>query len=181
MANRFTGLQQAFIDAFVGEAKFNRTKAARIAGYTGNGHTLSQRGYELVNNSEIWAEIRSRLEEQAMTSSELLKHLGNQGRVEVEEYYDEQGNFNLAQFKKDGHSGLIKTIKPGKYGPTIEFHDKLKSQELIGRHLALFTDKSEVVEIDGGSLVDFEDWKKSQENREAEAMETLEQFDDSEN
>ncbi len=79
---------------------------------------------------------------------------------------------------KDGHGNLIKSMKPGKYGMTIEFVDDLKSQELIGRHLALFTDKSEVIEINAGSLTDFEAWKKAQDDRENEADETLEQFDE---
>ncbi len=178
MTSGFTGLQAAFIDAYVGEAKFNKTEAARIAGYAGNGNTLAQIGHKLVRIGKIENEIKARLQANAMSADELLKHLGNQARVETESYYDKDGSFNLAQFKKDGHSGLIKTIRPGKYGPTIEFHDKLRSQELIGRHLAMFTDKSEVVEIDGGSLVDFENWKKAQGKREDEAERTLEQFDE---
>lgn len=178
MANGFTGLQTAFINAYVGEAKFNKTEAARIAGYAGNGNTLAQIGHKLVRIGKIGDEIKARLQANAMSADELLRHLGNQARVETEEYYSDDGSFDLTQFKKDGHIGLIKTIRPGKYGSTIEFHDKLKSQELIGRHLALFTDKSEVIEIDGGSLVDFEEWKEAQDNRENEAEKILEQFDE---
>lgn len=180
MASGFTGLQAAFIDAYVGEAKFNKTEAARIAGYAGNGNTLAQIGHKLVRIGKISDEIKARVQANAMMADELLMHLGNQARIETESYYDDDGSFDLARFKKDGHSGLIKIIRPGKYGLTIEFHDKLKSQELIGRHLAMFTDKSEVVEIDGGSLVDFEEWKKAQDSRENEASKTLEQFNEKE-
>jgi phage terminase small subunit len=143
MANQFTGLQLAFIDAYVGEAKFNTTEAARLAGYKGNGVTLAAVGYENLRKPQIAEEIKARLEARAMTSSELLMRWGEQARVDVALYYDEDNVFDLERFKKDGHGHLIKSIKPGRYGPVIEFVDKLKSQELIARNLAMLTDKVE--------------------------------------
>lgn len=178
MTNQFTGLQLAFIDAYVGEAKFNTTEAARIAGYKGNGTTLAVVGYENLRKPYIAKEIKARLEARAMTSSELLTRWGDQARIDVSGYYTTEGGFDIKGFTKDGYGHLIKTVRPGKYGPTVEFHDALKSQELIARHLDMLSNKSVVVEVDGGSLVDFENWKKGQDKREKDAAETLEQFDD---
>ena len=182
MASGFTDLQQEFVNAYLGIANFNATEAARIAGYKGNGNTLAQRGHELVRNSKVAAEIKVRLQASAMSANELLKILGNKARGEslIAKYLTPDG-VDVETMLKDGHGNLIKSMKPSKYGMIIEFVDSLKSQELIGRHLAMFTDKSEVVEIDGGSLTDFEDWKKAQESRENEAEETLGQFDESKN
>lgn len=178
MASQFTGLQSAFIDAYVGEAKFNTTEAARLAGYKGNGNTLAQVGYENLRKPDIAREIKARLEARAMTSAELLMRWGDQARVDVAAYYDGNGQFQLDKFKRDGHGHLIKSIKKDKAGHLIiEFIDKLASQKLIAQNLGMLIDKSEVTEIDGGSLVNFEEWKREQNKREDEAGETLEQFE----
>ncbi len=175
---QLTGLQIAFIDAYLGEAKFNATEAPRIAGYKGNGKTLAQVGYENLRKPDIAEEIKVRLQARAMTSNELLMRWGDQARLDIGDYYNEYGKFDLERFKKDGHSHLIKSIKPGKDGPIVEFIDKIKSQELIARSSGMLVDKSEVIEIDGGSLTDFEKWKEEQGQRNNEAIETMEQFDE---
>lgn len=179
MANGFTGKQQKFIDAYLGEANFNATKAAKLAGYKGNGNTVAVIGYDNLRKHNIAHEIKIRLQAEAMGKDELLKILGNKARGEkvIAKYLTSDG-VNVEAMLKDGYGNLIKSMKPGKYGMIIEFVDSLESQRLIGKHLALFIEKSEVVEIDGGSLVDFEEWKKEQGDRENKASETLEQFDE---
>jgi phage terminase small subunit len=181
MASQFTIKQQRFIDAYLGEANFNATQAARLAGYSKNGRSLANIGYENVRKPDIAHEIKIRLQAEAMGKDELLKILGNKARGEsvIGKYLTPEG-VNIEAMLNDGHGNLIKSMKPGKYGMMIEFVDSLKSQELIGRHLALFVDKAEVTKIDAGSLVDFEEWKKAQADRENEAMETLGQFDENE-
>jgi len=179
MVGQFTSLQLGFIEAYLGEANFNKTKAARIAGYKGNGRTLAQVGYENLKKPDIAREVKMRLQASAMGQDELLMHLGRQARSKmvIQKYLSADG-VNVDAMIKDGHGNLIKSMKPGKYGMMIEFVDDLKSQELIGRHLAIFVDKSEVIEINAGSLTDFEEWKKDQGKRQTEAESTLEQFDE---
>jgi phage terminase small subunit len=143
MAGQFTGKQQKFIDAYLGEANCNAYLAAKLAGYKGNGKTLRATASRLLTYDNIKAEIASHFEANAMSKEELLSLLGDQARIDTSEYYNEMGYFDLARFKKDGYGHLIKSIKLTKYGPVIEFISKEKSQELIGRHLALFTDKVE--------------------------------------
>jgi hypothetical protein len=179
MASQFTDKQQEFINAYLGVANFNATEAARIAGYKGNGNTLAAVGSENLRKPNIAAEIKVRLQASAMHADELLMHLGRQARSKliIAKYLTPDG-VDLKRLLKDGHGSLVKSMKPSKYGLVIEFVDDLKSQELIGRHLAMFVDRAEVTEIDGGSLADFEEWKKTQVERENEAEETLGQFDE---
>jgi hypothetical protein len=179
MAGQFTGKQQRFIDAYLGEANFNATRAAEIAGYKGNGNTLAQVGFGNVRKPNIAKEIKARLQASAMSSDELLMRWGDQARVDVSKYYDdESGSFDLIGFRRDGYGHLIKSIKPSKYGPVVEFIDKIKSQLLIARNSGMLVDKSEVVEINAGSLTDFEQWKSDRAKRQDEAEDTLEQFDE---
>lgn len=177
--SQFTGKQQKFIDAYLGVANFNATKAAKIAGYKGNGNTLAVVGFDNVRKPNIAKEIKARLQASAMSTDELLMHLGRQARSKtIIQFYLGPEGVDVEAMIQDGHGNLIKSMRPGKYGMMIEFVDDLKSQELIGRHLALFVDKSEVVEINAGSLTDFEDWKKKQSQREDEVEETMGQFDE---
>ena len=144
MIGQFTSLQLGFIEAYLGEANFSKTEAARIAGYKGNGKTLAQVGYENLKKPEIANEIKMRLEASAMGADELLMHLGRQARskIVIGQYMTSNG-LDIDRFLADGHGNLIKSMKCTKYGMNIEFVDDLKSQELIGRHLAMFTDKVE--------------------------------------
>ncbi len=140
---KLTYKQKAFIDAYLGEAKFNAYKAAKIAGYKGNGNTLRAIASENLTKPNIKAEVAAHFEANAVSREELVSLLADQARVDISSYYDQAGNFNLSKFKADGYGGLIKSIRQTKYGVAIEFIDKVKSQELIGRHLAIFTDRVE--------------------------------------
>jgi phage terminase small subunit len=179
MASQFTNKQQEFINAYLGVANFNATEAARIAGYKGNGNTLAAVGSENLRKPNIAAEIKVRLQASAMQADELLMLLGRQARSKniVAKYLTPEG-VDVEAMIKDGHGNLIKSMKPGKYGMVVEFVDDLKSQELIARNLGILVDRSEVTEINAGSLTDFEEWKRKQSERENEAMETLRQFDE---
>ena len=48
----------------------------------------------------------------------------------------------------------IKSIKPSKDGIEVEFYDKLRAVELLGKHLGMFTDKFEVTSDLGVTIVD---------------------------
>lgn len=49
----------------------------------------------------------------------------------------------------DDQRVVVKKISEGKFGATIELHDKLKALEMLGRHLGLFKDHLEVTGKDG--------------------------------
>lgn len=55
-----TGKQSAFVDAYLGEAHLNATKAAQIAGYTGKYNVLAAQGCENLKNPKVKAAIEAR-------------------------------------------------------------------------------------------------------------------------
>lgn len=48
-----TEKQRRFVEAYVGEAQGNATKAARLAGYSGDDRTLAVKGAEAVRNGKV--------------------------------------------------------------------------------------------------------------------------------
>lgn len=74
------GKQIAFVNAYLGEANFNATEAARIAGYSGNDNTLAQVGFENLRKPNIAELIAIRLKESAMSAEEVLKRIGGIAR-----------------------------------------------------------------------------------------------------
>ena len=175
---QLTGKQQKFIDAYLGEANCNAYRAAKIAGYKGNGKTLRAIASENLTKPNIKSEIAAHFEANAMSKGELAALLADQARVNIGNYYSD-GVFDIGKFIEEGYGHLIKTVKRDRDGnATYEFTNKERSQELIARCLGMLVDKSEMINIDGGSLTDFEEWKKEQGKRQNEAMDTLEQFDE---
>jgi len=63
MANysRLTEKQRAFVEAYMGEAEGNATRAAELAGYQGNENTLSTVGSENLRKPKIRQAIRNRV------------------------------------------------------------------------------------------------------------------------
>lgn len=155
MASQFSGKQQRFIDAYLGEANFNATRAAEIAGYKGNGNTLAQIGFKTVRNGKITDEIAKRLQASAMGTNELLMILGRKARSEhiIANYLTSNG-VNLEQMLLDGHGNLIKSIKPSKNGLIVDFVDSMEAQKLIGRHLGVLNQLQTNLNIDVSNLTD---------------------------
>ena len=68
----FTNKQKAFIEAYLGEARFNAVEAARLAGYT---HAESSSRDLMAKGYKVRKEIERRLEEYLPSESELLAEL----------------------------------------------------------------------------------------------------------
>lgn len=60
---KLTGKQEAFVIAYVGDARFNATDAARLAGYSGNDATLAVQGSENIRKPKILQAIKARLQD----------------------------------------------------------------------------------------------------------------------
>lgn len=146
--------RQIFIDEYL--KTFNATEAARQAGYSGGDNVLSQRGYELVRNSEIAKIIEARLKESAMSANEVLMRLGEQARAEYSQYINENGAIDLAALIRDKKSHLIKGIKETRYGRQIEFYDSQSALNLLAKHHGLLTDRVVQTNLDI-SLNDLDD------------------------
>lgn len=146
-----SGKQRAFIDAYLGEAKFNATEAARLAGYKGNDVTLASVGYENIRKPQIKSAIAAYWERNAMSAEEALSRIADVARADIGEFVTiiKKGEKQVAlvdmeQVKKHGH--LVKSISYTKYGPRIELHDAPAALRDIGKYHALFTDVTVKVE-----------------------------------
>jgi phage terminase small subunit len=152
MANR---KQRAF--ALEYPKDFNGTRAAKRAGYTGNDATLAAQASRLLRNVKVRKIIQEHLEAMAMETDELLWRLGEKARLDVSQYIttnDNTGNHNIdiEKLKADGKGHLIRNIKNTRDGQQIELADPDAAQQLIGKHLGLFTDRTENLNIDLSNL-----------------------------
>lgn len=124
---RITGKQLAWVEAYVGEARFNATKAARMVGY----RDANQSGYLNRMNSDVRAHVDAWLEGRALGAHEVLAEIQD---VAMAEWRD------LLEIRVDPKTGETIEVK-------LLLGDKLKALELLGKHHRLFTEN---VAISGG-------------------------------
>ena len=158
---KLTGKQRAFIAAYLGDAHFNATKAARIAGYKGNGNTLGVTAFHLLRNPKIKEQIDGSLAALTMPANVVLKQLTDIATSSIEDVLDEDGRFDYEKAHEAGKLPLVKKLKRkvgrSKEGETweeIEFemyssHEALRD---LGKHHKLFTEKTEITGKDGEPL-----------------------------
>lgn len=135
---QLTPQQKLFVDAYL--ATLSNTKAAETAGYK----TPKQAGSRVRNYPQVAMAIAAGLDERVMGGDEVLIRLAEQARAEYAQFIDELGTVDLAEMRKQGKLHLIKRITPTKYGNSIEFYDAQAALLNIGRHHALFTDKTDL-------------------------------------
>jgi phage terminase small subunit len=120
--------QRKFVLAYIGEARFNATRAATLAGY----RDAEQSGYELKKKPEIRACIDAMLRGYALTSTEIL-----------------------AELRDVALRGLDESVEVRGYGENVtarmDASSKMKALELLGKHQALFTDN---VQVSGGISIE---------------------------
>lgn len=134
-AQGLTGKQMAFACAYLGEAKFNATEAARIAGYEGDHNTLSVTGHDNLRNPKIAAYVDKMLESVQMSALEVLSELSAIARSDWREHL-------TIKRDKDGNE----------IDATLQLKDKLKALELVGKHHKLFVERTELTGKDGGAI-----------------------------
>lgn len=120
MAAELTGKQRAFINAYLGEARFNATEAARIAGYKGDDTVLAAVGYENLRKPQIEAEVRSRFNEATMSANEVLARLTEIASGRITDFLDEDGAFSLKVTKRRGKDHLLKKLKIKRSSKRVE-------------------------------------------------------------
>lgn len=154
-----TGKQLAFISAYLGEARFNATQAARIAGYAGDDNALAVQGHDNLRNPKIAGAVEARLAELHMSDKEVLVELADIAR-------------------SDWRDHLV--IKRDREGNEIEAYlllkDKIRALELVGKYHKLFTDKTELTGRGGGPIetvgLSVDQWKEQAAARRAQAEKT---------
>lgn len=122
-----TPKQLAWANAYL--ETFNKTEAARRAGYEGNDVTLASVGYENFRKPQIEEYLRDRLNEKVMSADEALALLSEQARGSLGEFAEVQV---LADLEDHPKARLVKSLtsdvyedKAGKvhYKARIELYD----------------------------------------------------------
>src|SRR4051812_10428967 len=106
--------QEAFVLAYIGEARFNASEAARIAGFGSAG----QAGYELLKKPQIRARIDKYLEAETLNAKEVLAELADIAKAEWKHFIT---------VKVDRKTGEEIEVK-------MDLSNKVKSLELLGKH-----------------------------------------------
>lgn len=116
-------MQQKFVDAYCGPARFNASKAARLAGYSEK--SAGRIGHELKNTQHIRARIDAHLDANTLTAPEILHELTDVAMRALDEYVE------ITRYDEDGNPVAAK----------MDAHAKMKALELLGKARALFVDK----------------------------------------
>lgn len=116
--------RKLFVEYYLGEARGNGTKAAKMAGY----EYPAEEAYRLLRNAQVRARIDERLAEVAMTANEILAELSDMGRAEWRDFIE------ILERDEDGEPIRLK----------FDLSAKVKSLELLGKARNLFTDKLQV-------------------------------------
>lgn len=116
--------QEAFILAYIGQARFNASEAARIAGYA----CPAEEGYRLLRNAHIRARIDKYLELEALNAKEVLAELADVAKAPFRDF--------------------VEVIMRNEVGEPIKVRmdlgSKVKALELLGKHHKLFSESVEV-------------------------------------
>lgn len=135
--------QQRFIEDYLIHG--NATRAAVNAGYSEK--TARIIGFENLTKPNIASEIERRLKERSMGKDEVLDRIADIARADMEEFLDRSvPGFPMFDFDKADKAGklhLIKKYKVTRQGVEVQFYDKLHALELMAKHHALLTERTE--------------------------------------
>jgi phage terminase small subunit len=145
--------QRRFADEYI--VDLNATQAARRAGYASD--SAGQIAHKLLKNAEIQAEIQNAVAERArrteVTADRVVLELARLGFGDLRGVaeWDENGvRYRSSEELTDDEAATIESVKhvtttseDGTVRKHLELkqHSKTKALEMLGRHLALFTDK----------------------------------------
>lgn len=142
--SKLTGKQTAFIEEYFKD--FNGVKAAERAGYSGGYFTLAAMASENLKKPKIAKRIAERFQARVMTADEVLSRLSGMARADISEFVTDTGAIDWGAVRKQGY--LVKRIAhyKGKQS-VIELHDAQTALQLIGKHLRLFVERTENVDL----------------------------------
>ena len=152
-----TPKQQRFVEEYL--VDLNATQAAIRAGYSEK--TASQQGEQLLKKLEIAQAVEAAMSERAerveIEQDRVLKELARLGFSDLRNVFTEDGGLKHPATWDDATAASIASVEvvtrrlPGAPGEGVEVEyvhkikswDKPRALEMIGRHLAMFTDKLE--------------------------------------
>lgn len=143
----------AFAREFV--VDLNATQAAIRAGYSKK--TARQQGSRLLSNADICAEIdrlKTQIQSKALvTAEEVLKELRRVAFSDPAKVLGENGYLlTMNEMPEDVRRSIAGIDLDGSGGTKIKFWNKPQALELLGKHLAMWTDKTEITGKNGGPV-----------------------------
>lgn len=123
MANGLTTKQEAFVLAYIGEARFNATRAAIIAGYAEK--YARNQGSENCANPDIAARISAELKQRSMPADAVLAELTDIATADWREF---------VTVKINPRTGAQVDV-------SMDLGSKVKSLEILAKAHGLLTDK----------------------------------------
>lgn len=171
-----TRLQQMFVDAYIGKANGNATKAATLAGYT---HP-NQQGPRMLVNVGIQDAIKERYRTNTMGADEVLSRLSGAAKATLEdglemvtyrhtekvtgclydpetdteeevdlwhEYTTQRLAMTLEKMVETGLIHFVKAVRQTQWGTAYELDDRQGAQDKIARALGLYKDDGQAVEV----------------------------------
>lgn len=140
--------QQSFVEAYL--RTFNATQAAKDAGYSEK--TAYSQGHDLLKKPEIKAELERRYKENAMSANEILQHLTEIARGDLDDVLDNNGNLDMDKARKGGRTRLLRKLKTRTITTEnsdiveteTELYGRLEALKLLGQFYALFTEKQDI-------------------------------------
>lgn len=150
--DRLNAQQQAYVLAYVGEARFNGRKAAEIAGYA-----WADEGSRLkAKFPDVRQAIDDLIAERALTAAEVLDQIREIATGAVDELLVACGSgvrIDLKRLIRAGKAHLVKSVKRTKNGWEIEFYSRHEALRDLGRHHRLFADRVEHSGPAGGPIL----------------------------
>lgn len=107
---KLTPKEQKFVECYLGEAHFNATQAAALAGYKGNRNVLGVMAYRLLRKAKIKAEIDEVLSAMTMPANVVLERLTEIANGKVTDFYKD-GRFDLDAATERKKDHLLKKVK----------------------------------------------------------------------
>lgn len=143
-----TPKQRAFVNFYVGEARGNATKAARLAGYAGEDEVLRSVGHENLTKLHIRQAISERTSEYAMSPEEILAEYADIARnSSVVPFVDNEtfGKPTLMLADKDGklrpEARFIKKVTVTTDSVAVEVYDRVTALDRLAKYHGLTPDK----------------------------------------
>lgn len=161
-----TPKQQLFADEYL--IDLNGTAAYKRAGYIADGKSAEVNASRLLGNAKVAKYVQKAMDKRAekleITSERVLGEIAKLSFADIRKVFNEHGQLLPIHELPDEIAASVSSIEvvtsriPGgepadvEHTAKIKFWDKRSSLELLGRHLKLFTDKTEVTGKDGNPL-----------------------------
>lgn len=124
-----------FVEAYCGVANFNASEAYRLAGFEGKPASISANAARLIGSDRVSKAVAAKFTARihalrVMDGDEALERLTYYARADIGKVL--AADDPIAQLPDDIRL-CIKTVRPGKFGRTIELYDSMKATELMAK------------------------------------------------